>query len=55
MKAMADALDKIPREEVEESADESEVAELEDADAMEAEREDHPEEDDSGPSIAKKS
>jgi GTPase len=55
MKAMADALDKIPREEVEESADESEVAELEDADAMDAEREDHPEEDDSGPSIAKKS
>jgi GTP-binding protein len=55
MKAMADALDKIPREEVQESADESDVAELEDADAMEAEREDHPEEDDSGPSIAKKS
>jgi GTP-binding protein len=55
MKAMADALDKIPREEVEESADEGEVADLEGADAMEADAEDDAEEDDGGPSIAKKS
>jgi GTPase len=53
MKGMADALDKIPREEVEEASDDGEEAKLEDIDAVEPE--DDPEEDDGGPSIVKKS
>jgi GTPase len=53
MKAMADALDKIPREEVEEPSDEGEEAKLQDIDAIEPE--DDPEEDDGGPSMVKKS
>jgi GTPase len=53
MKGMADALDKIPREEVDEASDEGEEAKLEDIDAVEPE--DNPQEDDGGPSIVKKS
>jgi GTP-binding protein len=53
MKGMADALDKIPREEADEASDEGEEAKLEDIDAIEPE--DDPEEDDGGPSIVKKS
>ena len=52
MKGMADALDKIPREEVEEASDDGEEAKLEDIDAVEPE--DDPE-DDGGPSKVKKS
>jgi GTP-binding protein len=53
VKGMADALDKIPREEVHEASGESEEAKLEDIDTVEPE--DDPEEDDGGPSIVKKS
>ena len=53
MQGLADALDKIPREEVPEAGDEGEEAKLEDIDAIEPE--DDPEEDDGGPSIVKKS
>jgi len=53
MKGMADALDKIPREEVEEASDDGEEAKLADIDAVEPE--DDPEEDDGGPSMVKKS
>jgi GTP-binding protein len=53
MKGMADALDKIPREEVEEASDDGEEAKREDIDAVEPE--DDPEEDDGGPSIVKNS
>jgi GTP-binding protein len=53
MKGMADALDKIPREEVDEASDEGEEAKLEDIHAVEPEHD--PEEDDGGPSIVKKS
>ena len=52
MQGLADALDKIPREEVHEAADEGEEAKLEDIDAVEP---DDPEEDDGGPSMVKKS
>jgi GTPase len=50
---LADALDKIPREEVHEAGDEGEEAKLEDIDALEPE--DDPEEDDGGPSMVEKS
>jgi GTP-binding protein len=53
MQGLADALDKIPREEVHEAGDEGEEAKLEDIDAVEPE--DDPEEDDGGPSMVKKS
>jgi GTPase len=53
MQGLADALDKIPREEVHEPGDEGEEAKLEDIDAVEPE--DDPEEDDGGPSMVKKS
>ena len=53
MQGLADALDKIPREEVHEAGDEGEEAKLEDIDAVEPE--DDPEEDDGGPSIVKNS
>ena len=53
MQGLADALDKIPREEVHEAGDEGEEAKLEDIDAVEPE--DNPEEDDGGPSMVKKS
>jgi GTP-binding protein len=53
MKGMADALDKIPREEVDEASDEGEEAKLEDIHAVEPE--DDPEEGDGGPFIVKKS
>ena len=53
MQGLADALDKIPREEVHEAGDEGEEAKLEDIDAVAPE--DDPEEDDGGPSIVKKS
>ena len=53
MKGMADALDKIPREEVEEASDDGEEAKLADIDAVEPEED--PEEDDGGPSIVKNS
>jgi GTP-binding protein len=52
MQGLADALDKIPREEVHEAGDEGEEAKLEDIDAVEP---DDPEEDDGGPSMVKKS
>jgi GTP-binding protein len=53
MQGLADALDKIPREEVHETGDEVEEARLEDIDAVAPE--DDPEEDDGGPSMVKKS
>lgn len=53
MQGLADALDKIPREEVHEAGDEGEEAKLEDIDAVAPE--DDPEEDDGGPSMVKKS
>jgi GTPase len=53
MKGMADALDKIPREEVDEASDEGEEAKLEDIHAVEPE--DDPEEGNGGTSIVKKS
>jgi len=52
MQGLADALDKIPREEVHEAGDEGEEAKLEDIDAVEP---DDPEQDDGGPSMVKKS
>jgi len=53
MQGLADALDKIPREEVHEAGDEGEEAKLEDIDAVAPEED--PEEDDGGPSIVKNS
>jgi len=53
MQGLADALDKIPREEVHEAGDEGEEAKLEDIDAVEPP--DDPEQDDGGPSMVKKS
>ena len=52
MQGLADALDKIPREEVHEAGDEGEEAKLEDIDGVEP---DDPEEDEGGPSMVKKS
>jgi len=52
MQGLADALDKIPREELHEAGDEGEEAKLEDIDAVEP---DDPEQDDGGPSMVKKS
>jgi GTPase len=52
MKAMADALDKVPRGELEQVREEAEAAEFQDGEGMESS--DHPEPDD-GPPIARKS
>jgi GTP-binding protein len=53
MKAMADALDKIPREELEQVREEAEAAEFQDGEGMESS--DHPEPDDGPPPIVRKS
>ena len=53
MRAMADALDKIPREELEQAREEAEAAEFQDGEGMESS--DHPEPDDGPPPIARKS
>jgi GTP-binding protein len=55
MKGMADALDKIPREDVEEASEEDEEASLENIDAIEAEAADDPDEDDGDSSKVKNS
>ena len=53
MKGMADALDKIPREQTDEASEEDEEAKLGDSHAVEPQED--PEEDDGGPSIVQKS
>jgi GTPase len=53
MRAMADALDKIPREELEQAREEAEAAEFQDGEGMESS--DHPEPDDGAPPIVRKS
>jgi GTPase len=53
MKAMADALDKIPREELEQVREEAEAGEFQDGEGMESS--DHPEPDDGPPPIVRKS